>query len=92
MREWLQTRVPVVHQGYGTAEAGNLGYECELMTGLHVPEDRYVQVCDLQDGQSRWGGEGVKVVVSLMGADYPLIRLGTGDLSAFMTRECPCGR
>ncbi len=92
LREWLRTRVPVVHQGYGTAEAGNLGYECELMTGLHVPEDRYVQVCDLQDGQSRWGGEEGQVVVSLLGADYPLVRLGTGDLSAFMAGECPCGR
>jgi phenylacetate-CoA ligase len=24
--------------------------------------------------------------------EYPLIRLGTGDLSAFMMEPCPCGR
>jgi phenylacetate-CoA ligase len=92
LRDWLRARVPVVHQGYGTAEAGNLGYECEQLAGLHVPQDRYVQVCDLQDGRSRWNGEEGQVVVSLMRADYPLVRLGTGDLSAFLTGQCPCGR
>ena len=92
LREWLRSRVPVVQQGYGTAEAGNLGYECERMSGLHVPEDRYVQVCDLRDGQPRWGGEEGQVVVSLLSADYPLVRLGTGDLSAFLDGTCPCGR
>ncbi len=92
LREWLQARVPVVRQGYGTAEGGNLGYECERTHGLHVPEDRYVQVCALQDGGPRWNGEEGQVVVSLLTADYPLVRLGTGDLSAFLSGECGCGR
>jgi phenylacetate-CoA ligase len=92
LRDWLQARVPVVRQGYGTAEAGNLGYECDRMAGLHVPEDRYVQVCGLQDGRSLWSGEEGQVVVSLLSPDYPLVRLGTGDLSAFLPGQCPCGR
>ncbi|HYN30489.1 MAG TPA: AMP-binding protein [Dermatophilaceae bacterium] len=92
LREWLQDRVPVVRAGYGTAEAGNLGYECDEVTGLHVPEDRYVQVCDLHEGRSLWSGEEGQVVVSLLSPDRPLVRLGTGDLSAFLPGECPCGR
>jgi phenylacetate-CoA ligase len=92
LRAWLAERLPVVHQGYGTAEAGNLGYECERRDGLHLPEDRYVEVCGLDDGRPRWSGEEGQVVVSLLEPDYPLVRLGTGDLSALAPGECPCGR
>jgi phenylacetate-CoA ligase len=92
LRAWLTERVPTVRQGYGTAEGGNLGYECEALAGLHVPEDRYVQVCELQEGRSCAAGEEGQVVVSLLRADYPLLRLGTGDLSAFLPGECSCGR
>lgn len=92
LRSWLTERVPTVRQGYGTAEGGNLGYECEQMAGLHVPQDRYVQVCDLQEGRSCGPGQEGQVVVSLVHAQYPLVRLGTGDLSAFLADDCPCGR
>jgi phenylacetate-CoA ligase len=92
LRNWLEERVPVVRQGYGTAEAGNLGYECEQKTGFHVPEDALVQVCALDTGRALWNGEEGQVVATLFRADYPLVRLGTGDLSAFMTELCDCGR
>jgi phenylacetate-CoA ligase len=92
LRNWLEERVAVVRQGYGTAEAGNLGYECEEKTGFHVPDDALVQVCALDTGRALWGGEEGQVVATLLRADYPLVRLGTGDLSAFMTEPCDCGR
>jgi phenylacetate-CoA ligase len=91
LRNWLEERVPVLRQGYGTAEAGNLGYECEHKTGFHVPDDALVQVCALDTGRALWNGEEGQVVATLFRVDYPLVRLGTGDLSAFMTEPCDCG-
>jgi len=92
LRSWLEERIPVVRQGYGTAEAGNLGFECERKQGFHVPDDALVQVCDLTSGHALWQGEEGQVVVTLFRRDYPLVRLGTGDLSAFLTEPCECGR
>jgi phenylacetate-CoA ligase len=92
LRLWLEERVPVVRQMYGTAESGNLGFECDAVDGLHVPADALVEVCVLDDGQPRLdGGEG-QVVVTVFSEHYPLVRFGTGDLSAFAAGECPCGR
>ena len=92
LRSWLQERVPVVRQMYGTAESGTLGYECEAESGLHVPYDALVEVCALDDGAPRLdGGEG-QVVVTLFSDHYPLVRFGTGDLSAFAPGDCSCGR
>jgi phenylacetate-CoA ligase len=92
LRVALEERVPVVRQGYGTAEAGNLGYECERKSGFHVPDDALVQVCDLTTGQALWNGAEGQVVATLFRPDYPLVRLGTGDLSAFVVEPCECGR
>ena len=92
LREWLEARVPVVRQGYGTAEGGNLGYECELQAGFHVPDDALVEVCDLDTGRALWNGEEGQVVYTLFRVDYPLVRIGTGDLSAFVLEPCDCGR
>jgi phenylacetate-CoA ligase len=92
LRTWLEERVPVVRQMYGTAESGLLGFECEAVSGLHVPSDALVEVCGLDDGVPRLdGGEG-QVVVTLFSAHYPLVRFGTGDLSAFASGPCACGR
>jgi phenylacetate-CoA ligase len=91
LRAWLEERVPIVRQGYGTAEAGILGYECAAREGLHVANDVLVQVCDLTTGEALWDGREGQVVVTLFSRDYPLVRLGTGDLSAFLTEPCSCG-
>jgi phenylacetate-CoA ligase len=91
LRAWLRDRVPTVLQGYGTAELGNLGYECWRVDGLHVPEDALVEVCDLDDGRARWHGSVGQVVGTVFHPEYPLIRFGTGDLSAYLMEECGCG-
>lgn len=92
LRAWLRERVGVVRQGYGTAETGNCGYECETENGWHVPEDALVQVCSLDDGRPLPPGEEGQVVVTLFRPDYAIVRLGTGDLSRFLTEPCSCGR
>jgi phenylacetate-coenzyme A ligase PaaK-like adenylate-forming protein len=92
LRALLEERVPVVSQGYGTAEGGNLGYECEQKAGFHVPDDALVEVCDLDTGRGLWDGEEGQVVYTLFRQHYPLVRIGTGDLSAFVPEPCECGR
>ena len=87
LRAWLTERVADVRQGYGTAETGNLGYESAARDGLHVPDDALVQVCDLATGAARYdGGEG-QVVATVFDERYPVVRLGTGDLSAWRLDE-----
>ncbi len=93
LREALHQRgVEVVRQGYGTAECGNLGYECEYEDGWHVPEGVLVQICDINTGQPLPPGQVGEVVVTLDQKEYALIRFGTGDLSALNTEPCKCGR
>lgn len=93
LRVWLNEHgVAVARQGYGTAECGNLGYECEQENGWHIPDDVIVQVCDINSGQPLPVGESGEIVVSLLNMDYALIRFGTGDLSSLSTEACPCGR
>ena len=68
LRSWLEERVPIVRQMYGTAESGTLGFECEAVSGLHVPDDALVEVCNLDDGSPRLdGGEGQVVVTAVLG-------------------------
>ncbi len=93
LRAELQQRgVHTVRQGYGTAECGNLGYECEAEDGWHVPEDVIVQICDINTGQPLPPGEVGEVVVTVLHEEYALVRFGTGDLSALNTEPCSCGR
>lgn len=83
LREWLQARVGLVLQGYGTAETGNLGYESPATDGLHVPSDALVQVCDLATGTAIVDDREGQVVVTVLSSHAPVVRLGTGDLSAW---------
>lgn len=83
LRALLVERVPVVRMAYGTAETGLLGHEVEPGAGLVVPDGVLVQVCDLDTGAPLDDGEG-QVVVTLLRPDYPLVRFGTGDLSAWV--------
>lgn len=91
LRGWLQERVRVVRQAYGTAECGLLGWECEALEGLHVPDDALVQVCDLTTGEGVTDDRQGQVVVTTFQTDYPLLRFGTGDLSSWLHEPCPCG-
>lgn len=92
LRSWLEQRVDTVRQGYGTAETGNLAYECAAADGLHVADDALVQICEQDTGVPRTDGAAGEVVVTLFDADHPLVRFGTGDLSAFVDGACGCGR
>lgn len=93
LREALHAKgVHTVRQGYGTAECGNLGYECEAENGWHVPEGIILQVCDITSGQPLPPGVSGEIVVTLFHREYALVRFGTGDLSSLDDSPCTCGR
>ena len=82
LRALLRERVPTVLMAYGTAETGLIGYETAPGEGLVPAPGVLVQICDLDSGEPITEGEG-QVVVTLLRPDYPLVRFGTGDLSAW---------
>jgi len=82
----------VLRQSYGTADIGCLGYECLEKNGMHVPDDKLVEIVDPQTGKQLKAGEVGEVVATTFNKTYPLIRFGTGDLSQLSVAPCPCGR
>ena len=93
LRARLQDEYGVdVYQSYGTADAGTLGYECEAKDGWHVAPGIVIEL--LVPGDDRPVGEGEvgQVVVTSPNEVYPLVRFGTGDLSAWNREPCGCGR
>lgn len=85
LRGWLEGHVSVVLQAYGTAESGLLGFETAPRSGLQVPDDVLVEVCDLDTGAPRLDDGVGHVVVTLFEPRLGLVRFGTGDLSAWTT-------
>jgi len=93
LRAELETRLGmIIRQSYGTADAGCLSYECFHKGGMHLAQNCVVEVVDPETGQPRAEGEPGEVVCTVFNKAYPLIRFGTGDLSAFSTETCACGR
>ena len=93
LRDRLQDDFGVdVYQSYGTADAGTLGYECGEKDGWHVAPGVVVEVLVPGDDRPAEEGEAGQVVVTSPNEVYPLVRFGTGDLSAWNRVPCPCGR
>ena len=81
-----------VRQGFGTADCGCLAYECHAKGGMHLASRAIVEIADPETGRPLGPGEVGEVVVTLFNKAYPLIRFGTGDLSAVDHGTCACGR
>lgn len=79
-------------QNYATADLGNVAYESPAMEGMIVDEGVLVEIVRPGTGDPVAPGEVGEVVVTTLNPDYPLIRFATGDLSAVMPGESPCGR
>jgi phenylacetate-CoA ligase len=77
---------------YGTADLGLIAYETEAHEGLIVDESIILELVRPGTGDPVAEGEVGEVVVTTLTADYPLIRFATGDLSAILPGESPCGR
>jgi len=93
LREAFATRGLAVFQLYATADLGSIAYETQARAGLVVDEGALVEIVRPGTGDPVADGEvGEVVVTPLFNADYPLIRFGTGDLSAFVPGPSLCGR
>ncbi|MCG8468714.1 MAG: AMP-binding protein [Gemmatimonadetes bacterium] len=93
LRAKLQDEFGVgVCQAYGTADAGTLAYECAARQGWHVAPGVAIELIDPGTGERAAGGEPGQVVVTSPNPVYPLLRFGTGDLSALDRDACVCGR
>ncbi len=79
-------------QSYATADLGNIAYESPAMEGMIVDEGVLVEIVTPGTGNSVPEGEVGEVVVTTLNPDYPLIRFATGDLSAVLPGQSPCGR
>ncbi|OGP69117.1 MAG: hypothetical protein A2169_15835, partial [Deltaproteobacteria bacterium RBG_13_47_9] len=82
----------VIRQTYGTADIGCLGYECIKKNGMHIPDDKIVEMVDPETGRQLGPGKTGEIVATTFNKNYPLIRFGTGDLSILTETSCPCGR
>jgi phenylacetate-CoA ligase len=80
------------YQSYGTADLGLVAYETAAREGLVLDEDVIVEIVRPGTGDPVDPGEVGEVVVTTFNRDYPLVRFGTGDLSAVLPGFCPTGR
>jgi phenylacetate-CoA ligase len=80
------------YQAYASADLGVIAYETSAREGLVVEEDLIVEIVRPGTGEPVATGEVGEVVVTTFNPDYPLIRFGTGDLSAILPGVSPCGR
>ena len=92
LRDWLAERGVAGYQAYATAEAGVIAYETAAREGLVVDEGLIVEIVRPGTGDPVPDGEVGEVVVTVLNADYPMLRFGTGDLSAVLPGPCPTGR
>lgn len=92
LRAFYQERGITCLQSYATADLGNIAYESPAMEGLIVDEQVIVEIVTPGTGIPVPPGEVGEVVVTTLNPDYPLIRFATGDLSAVLEGESPCGR
>ena len=92
LRDWLAARGVAGYQCYATADLGLIAYETSAREGLVLDEQIIVEIVRPGTGEPVPEGEVGEVVVTTLNPDYPLIRFGTGDLSAVLPGPCPTGR
>jgi phenylacetate-CoA ligase len=92
VREALAARGIQGYQAYATADLGVIAYETGARQGQVLNEDLILEIVRPGTGDPVSEGEVGEVVVTVFNPDYPLIRFGTGDLSAILPGSSPCGR
>ncbi len=80
------------YQCYATADLGLIAYDTAARDGLVLDESVIVEIVRPGTGDPVPEGEVGELVVTSLSPTYPLIRFGTGDLSAMMSGQCPTGR
>lgn len=92
LRDWFGERGLGVYQCYATADLGLIAYETQSREGMVVDEGVIVEIVRPGTGDPVAPGEVGEVVVTTLNPAYPLVRFGTGDLSAVLPGTDPTGR
>lgn len=92
LRDWFTERGIAGYQCYATADLGLIAYETAAREGLVLDEGVIVEIVRPGTGDPVPEGEVGELVVTTLNPDYPLVRFGTGDLSAVLPGTCPTGR
>lgn len=96
MREAYNNQGIRVSQSYATADIGSIAHETwngdVLCEGMICNEDLIVEIVRPGTGDPVPDGEVGEIVVTTFNKAYPLVRFGTGDMSAIMKEPSPCGR
>jgi phenylacetate-CoA ligase len=92
LRAEYKQRGVETYQSYATADVGTIAYESPALEGMIVDEGVIVEIVRPGTGDPVPDGEVGEVVVTTFNRDYPMIRFGTGDLSAVLGGQSPCGR
>lgn len=92
LRDWFTAHGIAGYQCYASADLGSIAYETSAREGLVVDEGVLLEIVRPGTGDPVAEGEVGEVVVTTLNATYPLIRFGTGDLSAVLPGTCPTGR
>jgi phenylacetate-CoA ligase len=93
----MRQRGIAVTQMYGSADLGLIAYESAMADGtvnegMILEEALILEIVRPGTGDPLPDGEVGEVVITSFNRDYPLIRFGTGDLSAVLPGASPCGR
>ncbi len=92
LRQYYADRGITCMQCYATADLGHLAYETTPGEGMVVDEGVIIEIVTPGTGDPVVEGEVGEVVVTSLNPDYPLLRFATGDMSAVMSGQSPCGR
>jgi phenylacetate-CoA ligase len=92
LRQEYRERGIRTYQVYATADAGIIAYESQSLEGMIIDEGVIVEIVRPGTGDPVPAGEVGEVVVTSFNRYYPMIRLATGDLSAVLEGQSPCGR
>jgi phenylacetate-CoA ligase len=92
LRDWLAERGVTAYQCYATADIGLIAYETASREGMVIDEGVIVEIVRPGTGDPVAEGEVGELVVTTLNPDYPLIRFGTGDLTAILPGTCATGR
>ncbi|RYG10040.1 MAG: phenylacetate--CoA ligase family protein, partial [Burkholderiales bacterium] len=92
LRDWFTGHGMSIYQCYATADLGLIAYETSAREGLVLDEGVIVEIVRPGTGDPVPEGEVGELVVTALNPAYPLVRFGTGDLSALLPGACPTGR
>src|SRR5262249_21515010 len=97
LRQAMRSRGITITQMYGSADLGLIAYESAMgdgsvNEGMILDEALLLEIVRPGTADPLPDGEVGEVVITSFNRDYPLIRFGTGDLSAVLPGASPCGR